>query len=288
MKSWCKTIAMKTENYLLVVVLVIFAGCSNSGSTNESTSNRQPLADTSSAQALPVEAEQQEEEEPLPDEPPIDPSALTTPDFTFSANTISTDEREKELLEKLDPLVKQYREEKYSTIQRSYIYDDAVGYGKVREYETWYYNANRQLRAYTSTYNTERTSSNTLYICSDEELLAVSTDNEFQDEGPRAFTSVRIVSSLCPQCGLTLAKEEEEEDFQEYQAYEIDQSSFDKYATDFFAKHENMLETFQEITKLTKIGERYSANVLVNSDTIKYSIDTNLVRTFFRKALREK
>jgi hypothetical protein len=189
-------------------------------------------------------------------------------------------------VDKLAQLVEQYKEEKYATIRMSYTHDDAVGMGKINEDETWYYNANRQLRAFSSTFKSERTSMSSFYICSDGELLAVSSDNDFQDEGPRAYTSVRIVSSLCPLCGLTLSKEEEE-DVQEYQAYPIDQSSFDQYATDFFTKHEDMLNTFKQVTNLTEMGERYSALVLVYSDTIKYSVDPNLVNEFFKKELTQ-
>jgi hypothetical protein len=46
-----------------------------------------------------------------------------------------------------------------------------------------------------------------------------------------------------------------------------------------------MLKEFKDATNLTKIGDRYSAFVFVYSDTIKYSIDHNLVNKFFNKSL---
>ncbi len=275
--------------FVALFIIIFLATCSAPKSETESTIDSTSTSqDSLTNPPLSTEIVDAVEEQPDLDEPPIDLSDLSSAlEFNFHAETISTDNRETEIVNKLAQLVEQCKDKKYATIKMSYTHDDAVGMGKVNEDEIWYYNANRQLCAFSSTYNSARTSMSSIYICRDGELLVVSSDNEFQDEGPRAYTSVRIVSSLCPLCGLTLSKEEEE-DFQEYQAYEIDQSSLDQYATDFFTKHEDMLDTFREIKDLTKMGERYSAFVFVNSDTIKYSIDSNLVNKFFKKGLTQK
>ncbi len=274
--------------HLLLIILLVAVSCNqHKNSTVETIDSTQVPIDTVTSKAQDSGESVQIEEQAGPDEPPINSSALTAPEFIFSAQTISSDTRETKIVSKLAQLVEQYKEEKYATIKMSYTYDDAVGMGKVNEDETWYYNANRELCAFSSTYNTARTTMSSFYICSDGELLAASSDNEFQDEGPRSFTSVRIVSSLCPLCGLTLSKEEEE-DSQEYQAEVIDQSSLDKYTTDFFTKHDDMLKNFGEVANLTKMGERYSAFIFVYSDTIKYSVDPNLVNEFFTKGLTQK
>ncbi|MEO7989392.1 MAG: hypothetical protein ABI663_07620 [Chryseolinea sp.] len=272
--------------HLLLIIPLVAVSCNqHNNSTGETADSTQVPIDT-------VVSKTQDSVEPVhvdeagPDEPSINSSALTAPEFNFDPRTISTDNRENKIVDKLAQLVEQYKEEKYATIRMSYTHDDAVGMGKINEDETWYYNANRQLCAFSSTFTSARTSRSSFYICSDGELLAVNSDNDFQDEGPRAYTSVRIVSSLCPLCGLTLSKEEEEP--QEYQAYPIDQSSLDQYATDLFTKHEDMLNNFKEVTNLTEMGERYNALVLVYSDTIKYSVDPNLVDEFFKKGLTQK
>ncbi len=274
--------------YLLLIIPIVAASCNqHNNSTVETADSIQVPIDTVISMAQDSVETVQVVDQAGVDESPMNSSTLTSPEFIFSPQTISSDNRETKIVSKLAQLVEQYKEEKYATIKMSYTHDDAVGMGKVNEDEIWYYNANRQLCAFSSTYNTARTTMSSIYICSDRELLAASSDNEFQDEGPRAYTSVRIASSLCPICGLTLSKEEEEEP-QEYQAYPIDQSSLDQYSTDFFTKHEDMLNSFREITNLTKMGERYSALVLVYSDTIKYSVDPNLVDEFFKKGLTQK
>jgi hypothetical protein len=245
--------------------------------------------DTTASSVLnPIEIEIEQVDEPVePDEPPIDLVILESPEFSFFAQTLSSDKRETKLVIKLNQLLEQFRAAKFVAIRMWYVRDDAVGMGKERQDETWYYNANRQLCAFSGTYKTERTTRSELYLCKEGELLALTSDNEFQDEGPHAYTSVRIVSSLCPQCGLTLSKEEEGE-IKEYESTVIEQSDLDKYSNDFFSKHEEMLKGFKEVTTLTKIGDRYSAFVFVNSDTIKYSIDSNLINKFFKNSLMLK
>jgi hypothetical protein len=277
---------MKTENYLLLVILLVFTRCGQPSTKGETADSTQPPTDTTVSKALnPIEAVQVDEPVKL-DEPPTDSVALASPEFSFYAQTLSSDKRETKLVNKLAQLVEQFRKEKFVAIRMSYVHDDAVGYGKERHNEVWYYNVNGQLCAFSSTYKTERTTRSELYLCREGELLVLSSDNEFQDEGPTAYTSVRIVSSLCPQCGLTLSKEEDGE-VQEYQVTVIDQSDLDKYSTDFFNKHEDMLKGFKDATNLTKFGDRYSMFVFVDSDTIKYSIDPNLVNKFFNKSLNQ-
>lgn len=272
---------MKTS--LLFITVIIVASCAKPNSKTDTVDSTQLSADTTVSKTVnPIETGQVDKPA-APDEPPID-SALVSPEFDFYAQTLSSDKRETKLVNKLSQLVEQFTKEKFVTTRMSYVHDDAVGYGKERQEEIWYYNANRQLCAFTSNYKTERTTRSELYLFREDNLLALSSDNEFQDEGPRAYSSVRIVSSLCPQCGLTLSKEEESES-QEYKADVVDQSDLDKYSSDLFTKHEDMLKEFKEATNLTKIGDRYRMFVFVNSDTIKYSIDPNLVNKFFKKSL---
>lgn len=275
---------MKTKKYILLVILIAFTSCNQPSTKGEAADSTQLPTDTVVSKMLnPVETVPVDE--PVePDEPPIDSVALVSPELSFYAQTISSDKSEIKLVSMLAKLVEQFRKEKFVTTKMWYVHDDAVGYGKERHNEVWYYNVNGQLCAFSSTYKTERTTRSELYLCREGELLALSSDNEFQDEGPTAYTSVRIVSSLCPQCGLTLSKEEDGE-VQEYQATVIDQSDLDKYSSDFFNKHEDMLKEFKDATNLTKIGDRYSALVFVYSDTIKYSIDPNLVNKFFNESL---
>ncbi len=272
---------MKIENYLLLVVLIIFNSCNQPNTKGETADSAQLEVGSVASKD-----ETTQVDEPVkPDEPPIDASSLAAPEFDYYSQTISTDKRESNMINKLAQLVKQFKDEKYATITMSYTHDDAVVMGKVKENETWYYNANRQLCAHTSEYKSERTTETRLYLCRNGEVMALSSDNEFQDEGPRAFTNVKIVSSECPQCGLNISSEDNADEGNNFQVTELDQSDLGEYSNDFFSKHNDILKDFKDVSSLTKIGDRYSALVFVNSDTVKYSIDPNLVNKFFKKGL---
>lgn len=274
---------MEIKNYLLPIILVLFISCNQPSTKGEvNDSNQMPSYTVAS------KVETAQVNEPIEaDEPAIDSLALVAPEFSFYAQTLSVDNREAKIVHKLAQQIELFNEERYAIIKMSYTHADAVMMGNVVENETWYYNANRQLCAFSSTYKSERTSMTSLYLCKDGALLDVISDSEFQDEGPRAYTSVRIVSSLCPLCGLNLSKEEEN-DNPDYQISVLDESEVDKYSRDFFTKHEDMLKGFGGIINVIKDGERYSAFVFVNSDTIKYSVDPNLVNKFFKKGSFQK
>ena len=276
---------MKTEGYLLLVIIIVLTNCSQPSSKEEVSDTAQIQTDTGVKVLDSIETNQIVESV-ASNEPPIEPSALAAPAFSFYAQTLSTDKRETEMVNKLSQLIQQSGKEKFVTMERSYIYDDPVVMGKINEIETWYYNANRELSAFSSTYKSERTTMSSLYLCGEGKVLALSSDNEFQDEGPRAYTSIRIVSSLCPHCGLNLSLEEESEQ-EGYQVTELGQSDLDQFSNDFFNKHNDMLKIFGEINTITKMEDRFSAFVLVNSDTIKYSIDANLITKFFKNGLNQ-
>jgi PBP1b-binding outer membrane lipoprotein LpoB len=133
---------MKTKKYILLVILIAFTSCNQPSTKDEAADSTQLPTDTVVSKMLnPVETVPVNE--PVePDEPPIDSVGLASPEFSFYAQTISSDKRETKLVNKLAQLVEQFAKEKFVTTKMSYVHDDAVGYGKERHNEVWYYNVN--------------------------------------------------------------------------------------------------------------------------------------------------
>jgi hypothetical protein len=275
------------STHSLYVILVVAISCTQPNSKTETVDSTRLSTTKDVSETFTSDGAIKPDEQVKPNEPAIEASGLAAPDTPFSATTVSSDKEEAQIVNDFFPLTEQFNNGKYVTIKMSLtsIVDDVMG-GTKQTNEIWYYDAERKLCGFSSTYTSSLTTRSEFYLCKDENLVALSSDNDYQDEGPRAYTSVRIVSSRCPRCGLVLSKEEDG-DIQEYQADVIDQSSLDKYSNDFFDKHNAMLENFQSVPRVTKNGERYSAFVLADQDTIKYSIDAGLVNKFFKKAVIE-
>lgn len=260
-------------------IVILAISCNQRGSTTETPISAQRQTDSVVVETVVAE------ESPEPDEPPIETSALMASSFDFFRQPITDDAREDSILHALEQIINQFNKEGFVTINMTYTHADPVTPGIVREEGTWYYNADRQLCAASKTYHSDRTSMNSHYLCSDNDLVAMVSDSDFYDEGAGYSNSVRIVTTECPLCGVNLSNDDESG----YEVSEIELSSLDKYAVDFFNEHEDLLKTFKEVTQLTKQGDRYIALVTVNSnpgmDTIKYSIDPNLIHKFFKKGL---
>lgn len=275
--------------YLLPIIFLLSVGCQPSSKSEKATDST-TFADSIESDPSNSEEAIQPNETAEQSESPIDPAYLVEPEFNFLAHRLSSDIREHQIVNELAQLVRQFEEEKYITINMTSKHPDAIGMGDVSDNETWYYNSQSQFCALRTEFISGRTTMSSLFLCKEGNLVAVSSDSEFQDEGPRAFSSVRIVSSLCPACGLNLSKEEEDEP-QEYQVSEIDELAFNQYTREVFLKHEDMFANFGPTPSLKKDGERFTTYVITDPnsdgqpDTITYSIDANLVGAFFPKGV---
>jgi hypothetical protein len=272
--------------YLFGSILIILAtSCNQQSAVKEANNTTPPKIDSGSVVQAAVVETNVPEEDPEPDEPPIETSALTAPQFDFFTQPITEDVREDSMVNALARLIRQFNTEKYVTISMTYTHADPVMPGEVHEEATWYYDADRKLCAYNKRYESARTTENSHYLFSNNELVAMTLDTDFFDEGAGYTNSVRIASTQCPACGVNISND----DGDGYEVSEIGQSSLSTYESDFLSDHDNMLKTFKEGTELSRQGERFTAFVIVNSntgiDTIKYSIDPNLVHKFFKKAL---
>jgi hypothetical protein len=276
---------MHLKTYLLVCILIVTIRCTQQNATTETSDSTQVKTDTTVAQTAAVAEETPVEEEPVePDEPPIETSALFEASFDFGRLPITDDPRELSTTKAVEELIAQFNKERYVTIDMSYTHPDPVMPGTVKEEATWYYNAERKLCAANMTYKSERTTEESYYLCTNDELVAKVLDSDFYDEGAGYTSYIRIASTECPTCGVTISNDDGEGN----EVAVMDQSDLNTNGNEFFNTHDEMVKTFKGVTELTKQGERYIAFVTLDSntgvDTIKYSVDPNLVRKFFKKA----
>jgi hypothetical protein len=276
---------LKTRTFFSILIILTIS-CNQQTAVKEVSDNTKVKIDSGSVvQAELIEADAAVEESSEPDEPPIDSSALAAPQFDFFTQTITDDALEDSTSNALARLIRKFNNEKFVTISMTYTHADPVMPGEIHEEATWYYDADRKLCASSKSYKSVRTTETSHYLFSDNELVAMILDSDFFDEGAGYTNSVRIASTQCPACGVNISND----DGDGYEVSEIGQSSLSTYESDFLSDHDNMLKTFKEGTELSRQGERFTAFVIVNSntgiDTIKYSIDPNLVHKFFKKAL---
>jgi hypothetical protein len=264
------------------VVAILAIGCSQQATVKEQASNPRAQSDSGVVvETAAAETGVAEEEPEEPTEPAIETSALDAPGFDFFPGSITGDAREDSIVSALSRIIKEFNNEKFVTINMTHRYEDQVVGGTNTDACTWYYNAERQLCAAIKTYKSERTTESSNYLFRNNELVAMTLDTDFYDEGAGYTNYVRIATTACPLCGVTISNDDGDGN----ELSEI--SSVYTYENDLSGSHEEMIKTLKEVTEITKQGERYMAYVISESntgpDTIKYSVDANLVRKFFKK-----
>lgn len=277
---------MQPKTYLLIFSLIaVTISCGQKTSSTETTAQAsqapidstvaEPVAAVTPVEQTPVE------EEPDPVEPPIDAAALVDPMFGFLPGAITDDKDEASTLKALEELSDRFNGLHFVTITSSYTGGDPVTGGIVKEENTWYYNADRELCASSRTYKSDRTTEEAYYLCEKNNLIAMVLDSDFYDEGAGYTTNIRIANSH----GVIISNDDGD-------GYEVKSASLYEHETGFFSSHNDMREALNEVTELTKQGDRYLAVVLGESnigvDTMKYSVDAHLVKKFFRKASVEQ
>ncbi len=154
-------------------------------------------------------------------EPPIAASQLKAPAFDmFSDKLYTEDEREITMTKNLSELIEQFKEQKFASIKRAYTvnyktgndYDDVLEDQYQTETQIWYYNANRELCAYTHEMEAgapgedpDRQTS-AIYLFASDTVQAIFSD---KFSGGQSFLSThdRIVTSACPLCGVRLIED---------------------------------------------------------------------------------
>jgi hypothetical protein len=277
---------MSLKTYLSASVLIILTISCRQQTVREAPASATSQNDSSVVPETAVVENAVSDDEPEePAEPAIESSALEAPEFDFFPGSVTGDPREDSVVSALGGIIREFNNEKFVTIKMTHNYEDMVVGGINKEEATWYYNAERQLCAAANSYKSERTTESSNYLFTNNELAAMTSDSDFYDEGAGYTKSVKIATTACPLCGVTITNDDGDGN----ELSEIDQYSLSTYSNDLFSRHDEMVKELKEVTELTKQGDRYVALVIresnSGSDTIKYSVDLNLVHKFFKKAV---
>jgi len=205
---------MKLIPYLCMASIAL--GCAPSRSTESKTDSVTTRVDT--VITVPAKPEVIKTEP----EPPIDASQLTsTPEFPmFSTELHSDDAHEQETMDKLISLTEKFESQKFAAVKSTYThnyqvgndYDDALEDRYQTETITWYFNAGRQLCAYTQELKSgapeeePELKRSTIYLFEDDKLAAVYSDH-FSGGQAYLWNYERIVVPRCPDCGVKLTQD---------------------------------------------------------------------------------
>ena len=63
----------------------------------------------------------------------------------------------------------------------------------------------------------------------------------------------------------------------------LDQSDLGKASDEFFTKYEDMNKPLKKAAEAITTGKQFNVNVTMDSDTIKYALDSNLVHKFLKR-----
>lgn len=193
---------MKSHILLLLAGLTI--GCTQTKSDSQTS-----MVDSVSV-SVSVDSTTAESTIITPAEPPIKPELMAAPELpAFSEETFTDDSLESVFINALISQLKEFEKGRYVTATSTYAftyqvgndYDESTSDASMREKKTWYFDANRNLRAVTSEHQSDTDSTTIIYLVDGDKLTACYHDNFYsgQDSG---IHRKRIVVSNCPTCGV--------------------------------------------------------------------------------------
>jgi hypothetical protein len=193
---------MKTKNYLLLVILIVFTRCNQKKSNTESV-----LADSSTMTSL--------TETPITDTPTAETKTVIQNFNGYLTYALTEDERESKIWNLLGPLIEQYDTTEFNTIAKNYTIpgteetEDGTLNTSTTVTLTLYYNDEQELKAVRREHNYEVGDPsrfekiNTLYLF-DKDLIAFYEDKE--ESFQMAFQKyTRGIVKGCPDCGITMS-----------------------------------------------------------------------------------
>jgi hypothetical protein len=233
----------------------------------------------------------------------------------FSSYPVTENEQEVSITDALTELLNQYDTAKYKTIKSEYT----VYYKVASDYEgdsldtsetetkTWYYSTTHELKAYSvafeekvgsSVYNPSSESKigrseTIIYLFSsnspeDPALVGVYKDKDtYYDNSISEKT--RIITSKCPQCGVSFSYDSESTDEVEV----LEQEYVSGLSTAFFEEYNSLL-IFLKSAEMKKDNENYVAkeelaHVKPGSDysiDYTYTVDYTINETLYKKLLK--
>ncbi|MFM9837152.1 MAG: hypothetical protein ACKVOQ_02745 [Cyclobacteriaceae bacterium] len=193
---------MKTENYLLLVILLVFTRCNQKKSNTESV-----VADSSTMTSL--------TEIPITNTRTAETKTVIHNFNGYLTYALTEDERESKIWNFLGPLIEQYDTTEFNTIAKNYTIpgteetEDGTLNTSTTVTVTLYYNNEQELKAVRREHNYEVGDPsrfekiNTLYFF-DKDLIAFYEDKE--ESFQMAFQKyTRGIVKGCPDCGITMS-----------------------------------------------------------------------------------
>jgi hypothetical protein len=239
---------------------------------------------------------------------PINYSPAPARNFpSFSQDAITENELENTIVQALTEMLNQYDTAKYRTIKGDYSvyyqrpsdYDESTMDASETETETWYFDIDNNLKAYTREYvvrvgssvNNPNSGSNigesetTIYLFSnssseDPTLVAVYNDKDVYYDFATS-SKKRAVTSKCPKCGVSLSYENEPTNDVEV----LEQDYISILSINFLARQEVLFAWLKE-AEVKKDGENYIAKEELTKGETPYSADYTIEKSLFEKLVK--
>jgi len=148
----------------------------------------------------------------VPVEPPISAGLTFTPKLpTYTDEIFTDDSLESSSTNALIVKLHEFKKEKYAkatctysfTIQVGNDYDESTSDFTMSEQKTWYFDADRNLRAYISEQQSDSDTSTTIYLMENNKMVACYED-DFYGGQISGIRRLRVVISQCPSCGVSV------------------------------------------------------------------------------------
>jgi hypothetical protein len=272
---------MKSHPLFLLLLAAVLCNCTPKTSSEAVTTDSTAVQQTSTNDAVPVSSSAYQ--------PPKE--IRNFPDYSYET-LLTNDERESDITQAVDELISSHNDLsllRYSTYykrQRDYNGDYGDVTETTEETDTWFFDRDFKLRAYTNKHYREGEGRNTrvLVILYADSIIAVS-DYEVDDGQIGLSHHTKLLASKCPKCGVKTDQEAGSEgkvtatltrdDLMEYRLEDRDIVKIVNYdVNDVMAKAERSGDTYLASVNLESWTD--GNNVYQNPYTVDYSIDKDL------------
>jgi hypothetical protein len=236
---------------------------------------------------------------------------------SFSQDAITENELENSITEALTEMLNQYDTAKYRTIKGDYSvyyqrpsdYDESTMDASETETETWYFDIDNNLKAYTREYvvrvgssvNNPNSGSNigenetTIYLfsnnSSEDPTIVGAYNNKNTNYDMAISTKERIVTSKCPKCGVSLDLGNNPTDFDSGTANPTDKVEVieQKYVSglslNFLSRYSALLNWLKDV-EVKKSDEDYTAKEELTHGETPYTVDYTIEKSLFEKLVK--
>jgi hypothetical protein len=227
---------------------------------------------------------------------------------SFSQDAITENELENVITQALVEMLNQYDTANYRTIKSEYsfYYKEASDYDSLdasrTEVKTWYYSSTNKLKAYSLVYEEKMGSSvydpnsgskigrseTAIYLFSANSIgdpILAGVYNDTDTYYDFAISSKqRIVTSKCPQCGVSLNFDTGTADLTD-KAKAVEQDYVTGLSTIFIDEYSALLNWLKDV-EVKKNDEDYTAKEELTLGETPYSVDYTIEKSLFEKLVK--